>query len=224
MKQQNTYNDSEASVDRRPLQSNDALVSGLKAPDSEAYQKILAELQPGADEYDRLMAEGLNPAKKVSRHSFYWYAAACAILLLIGSATYFALNNDSENSSENLIAKTEVKQNIPERKEKPQEEISVSNEAETIQPATISRTHKKKANKPTVEQAAETADQISVDRRPLTVDQTSVDQNESEASLAPTLIAEIEMRALREEQFQREIIEEIYTNIIELPNKPELTL
>lgn len=194
--------------------------------EEELYQEILAELKPGAEEYEHLMANGQNPACKVSRHSLYKYAA-CIALFLMGTATYFILHNHSENSHENLIAQTEVKTN-PEKElggEKKKEEslntidhsqISIQNPKTEYQKSKRSTVKQNFAEK-TVEQTP--TDQNSVDEIPLTAD-----QSENESELAPTLIAEIEMRVLRKEQFQRELVEEIYTNIIELPNKPELSL
>ena len=66
--------------------------------EEELYQQIMAELEPGAAEYDRLMASGEAPAKKAKVIPLRnrWYAvAACFIgLLIIGTA--YMLHNDSE--------------------------------------------------------------------------------------------------------------------------------
>ena len=65
--------------------------------EEELYQQIMAELEPGAAEYDRMMANGENPASKAKKVPLgrKWYAvAACFIGLLIVGGTYM-LNNDS---------------------------------------------------------------------------------------------------------------------------------
>ena len=66
--------------------------------EEEFYQQIMAELEPGAAEYDRMMANGENPASKAKKVPLgrKWYAvAACFIGLLIIGITY-KLYNDSE--------------------------------------------------------------------------------------------------------------------------------
>lgn len=66
--------------------------------EEELYQQIMAELEPGAAEFDRLMTNGENPASKAKKVPLgrKWYAvAACFIgLLIIGTA--YMLHSDSE--------------------------------------------------------------------------------------------------------------------------------
>lgn len=66
--------------------------------EEELYQQIMAELESGAAEYDRIMASGEAPAKKAKVIPLRkkWYAvAACFIgLLIIGGA--YMLNTGSE--------------------------------------------------------------------------------------------------------------------------------
>lgn len=66
--------------------------------EEELYQQIMAELEPGAAEYDRMMANGENPTSKAKKVPLQrkWYAvAACFIgLLIVGTA--YVLHNDSE--------------------------------------------------------------------------------------------------------------------------------
>ena len=66
--------------------------------EEELYQQIMAELEPGAAEYDRMMVNGENPASKAQKVPLQrkWYAvAACFIgLLIVGTA--YMLHNDSE--------------------------------------------------------------------------------------------------------------------------------
>ena len=66
--------------------------------EEELYQQIMAELEPGAAEFDRMMANGENPASKAKIVPLgrKWYVvAACFIgLLIIGGA--YMLNTGSE--------------------------------------------------------------------------------------------------------------------------------
>ena len=80
--------------------------------DEELYQEIMAELDSGAAEYDRLMASGEAPAKKsapLPSHNkkelgaVKWYAAAAAVTgLLIVSATWFL--GQEENDSRHMAS------------------------------------------------------------------------------------------------------------------------
>lgn len=63
--------------------------------DETLYQEIMASLEPGAAEYDRLMASGEAPAKRKKVSSIVWYAAAAAVVgLLVVTATLFVGNED----------------------------------------------------------------------------------------------------------------------------------
>lgn len=63
--------------------------------DDALYQEIMASLEPGAAEYDRMMASGEAPAKRIRVSSLVWYAAAAAVVgLLVVTATLFVGNED----------------------------------------------------------------------------------------------------------------------------------
>lgn len=63
--------------------------------DDALYQEIMASLEPGAAEYDRMMASGEAPAKRKRVSSIVWYAAAAAVVgLLVVTATLFVGNED----------------------------------------------------------------------------------------------------------------------------------
>lgn len=63
--------------------------------DDALYQEIMASLEPGAAEYDRMMASGEAPAKRKRVSSLVWYAAAAAVIgLLVVTATLFVGNED----------------------------------------------------------------------------------------------------------------------------------
>ena len=64
--------------------------------DEGLYQEIMAELDKGAAEYDRLMACGNAPAKRKKATAMKWYAAAAAVVgLLIISTTLFVRHQDN---------------------------------------------------------------------------------------------------------------------------------
>ena len=63
--------------------------------DDALYQEIMTSLEPGAAEYDRMMASGEAPAKRKRVSSLVWYAAAAAVVgLLVVTATLFVGNGD----------------------------------------------------------------------------------------------------------------------------------
>ena len=63
--------------------------------DDALYQEFMASLEPGAAEYDRMMASGEAPAKRKRVSSLVWYAAAAAVVgLLVVTATMFVGNED----------------------------------------------------------------------------------------------------------------------------------
>ena len=63
--------------------------------DDALYQEIMTSLEPGAAEYDRMMASGEAPAKRTRISSLVWYAAAAAVVgLLVVTATLFVGNED----------------------------------------------------------------------------------------------------------------------------------
>ena len=64
--------------------------------DDALYQEIMASLEPGAAEYDRMMASGEAPAKRKRVSSLVWYAAAAAVVgLLVVTATLFVGKEDA---------------------------------------------------------------------------------------------------------------------------------
>ena len=64
--------------------------------DDALYQEIMASLEPGAAEYDRMMASGEAPAKRKRVSSLVWYAAAAAVVgLLFVTATLFVGKEDA---------------------------------------------------------------------------------------------------------------------------------
>jgi len=72
--------------------------------DDALYQEIMASLEPGAAEYDRMMASGEAPAKRKRVSSLVWYAAAAAVVgLLVVTATLFVGNEDVDQNIASTI-------------------------------------------------------------------------------------------------------------------------
>lgn len=110
--------------------------------EEEIYQQIMAELEPGAAEYDRMMANGENPASKAKRVPLgkKWYAvAACFIGLLIVGGTYM-LNNDSEEQM------AEVKPTVVPKNIEPMTAHAVDNNIGTTSFVKAPETPKRKAS------------------------------------------------------------------------------
>ena len=111
--------------------------------EEELYQQIMAELEPGAAEYDRLMANGENPASKVKKVPLgrKWYAvAACFIgLLIIGTA--YMLHNDSEEQM------AEVKTTVVPKNIEPMTAHAVDNNIGSVSFVKSHETPKRKALK-----------------------------------------------------------------------------
>lgn len=89
--------------------------------DDSLYQEIMASLEPGAAEYDRMMASGEAPAKRKRVSSLVWYAAAAAVIGLVVISTKFFVNN--ENDGQNIASTDTI---IPKEKH-----ISVKQKVET---------------------------------------------------------------------------------------------
>lgn len=78
--------------------------------DEELYQEIMAELDSGAAEYDRLMTSGEAPAKRKRAATVKWYAAAAAVAgLLIVSTIMFVGQQDTTKQTANTTPASEVR-------------------------------------------------------------------------------------------------------------------
>lgn len=78
--------------------------------DDALYQEIMASLEPGAAEYDRMMTSGEAPAKRKKVSSIVWYAAAAAAVgLLVVTATLFVGNEDGGQHIASAIPTSEGK-------------------------------------------------------------------------------------------------------------------
>lgn len=78
--------------------------------DEELYREIMAELDKGAAEYDRMMASGEAPAKRQKTATIKWYAAAAAVAgLLIVSTIMFVGQQDTTKQTASTEPASEVR-------------------------------------------------------------------------------------------------------------------
>ena len=78
--------------------------------DEELYREIMAELDKGAAEYDRMMANGEAPAKRRKATTMKWYAAAAAVAgLLIVSTMMFVGQQDTTKQTASTEPASEVR-------------------------------------------------------------------------------------------------------------------
>lgn len=190
--------------------------------DEALYQQMLAELAPGAEEYDKLISEGKHPAAKVHRTiPYYKYAAAaCVLFAVVGGTWFWQTRNEAEPQTQ-LVAKIEDEHQDPSNeyyKVQVQEEplsTSPTMLADTLKQVIRGRHHVPQT--PTVTQTALLAEDTS---------RTSIDASKKELYYA--LLAEVEARETQIEQQKQEalraLINELIYNIEQQPNRPELSL
>lgn len=186
--------------------------------DDALYQQMLAELAPGAEEYDKLIAEGKHPAAKAHRTiPYYKYIAAACVLFAVVGGTWFWQTRNDVNPQTQLVAKTEE-----EKQEPIIEYYQVQKETEetTTPPDTQKQVRQSRQHASRTLPATQTA-QLADD----TVS-TSADAPDQELYLA--LLAEVEARETQieqqEQQAMRALFDELIYNIEQQPNRPELSL
>lgn len=188
--------------------------------DEELYQQIMAELTPGADEYDRIMSEGKNPAskRKVVMHIYKYVAAASILFAIIGTSLYMMIGDEDQT----LKPVAEVVKPVDAETEKAciYDNTISKVEAETEAPDVADNVIAKSgisASNP-VKTAQDASKNISAD----------VEADEREQEFLYALITEVEGRALEEqaeeERLYRSIVEEVTANMSNESNKPELVL
>ena len=97
--------------------------------DEMLYQEIMAELDKGAAEYDRLMASGDAPAKRKKAAVMKWYAAAASFIGLIILGTIFF--TDDKETGRQQTAST-----VPtyEGRHLAEKEVTEQQTGKTVQP------------------------------------------------------------------------------------------
>ena len=96
--------------------------------DEELYREIMAELDKGAAEYDRMMANGEAPAKRRKATTMKWYAAAAAVAgLLIVSTIMFVGQQDTTKQTASTEPASEVR-HLAEKKSAAQHKENADND------------------------------------------------------------------------------------------------
>ena len=186
-----------------------------KYNDEELFQQIMEELKPGAEEYDRFLAEGKNPAskRKIAVPIYKYVAAACIGFAFVGTSLYM-LTNGKESSQ---LPMDEVTASIVIG-EKETENYTLTNaedESQDIADNSIAKTNKPKTKHK----------RIVRDNQNISND-AEADEREQEFLYA--LITEVENNILteqkEEELLYNSIIDEVTSNISNESKKPELNL
>lgn len=193
--------------------------------DEVLYQQIMAELKPGADEYDRLMFEGEAPVSKVEHnvgkskvvpmrkaHSYiYKYVAAASILFaIIGTSLYMIIGYEDN-----------IQPSIAQRGRA----IRIDSIAT---PCTTSPLGGMGTDNVIAKSSGSIANPVKTAKEIIKNDSADAENDEQEQEFLYALITEVESRALTEQEEEdmlyRSIIEEITANMSNKSNIPELIL
>lgn len=183
-----------------------------KYNDEELFQQIMEELKPGAEEYDRFLAEGKNPAskRKIAAPIYKYVAAACIGVAFIGTSLYMLTNG--EESSQQPVAEVTKPITIEEN------HTFTNTEAETT---TAALNSSGKASNPKMKRVK--TDEDTTKNIP-----SDAEADEREQEFLYALITEVENNVLteqkEEELLYNSIIDEVTTNISNVTKKPELNL
>lgn len=191
--------------------------------DEALYRQILAELAPGAEEYDRVVEQGLHPAAKRHRIIPYnkYVAAACVLFAFVGGA-WFMQEGGKNDQQTQPVSHLEIKKQQPIDKpsrllaaEEVQQEKSPAAPSHNQRP--ISQSSKNMSYSLTVTQIAPAAE-----------DSLNTSDNTPDEELYFAILGEIENRVAseqkREEFLHQALIDELTNIIIENPEGPQLTL
>lgn len=187
--------------------------------DEQLYQQILAELKPGADEYDRIMAQGKQPARK--RWAPYRYAAAACLLVAAAGLTISLLKNAPAETPAPTVAEVEV----THQTEKPQAAEPPRSSEEAI--AEAPRAKRVTQRQPTALPAQATP-QTSVSEEDTVPKAAPQEADDSDQELILGILAQVEAQAIHEERGEemlyQTILNEISDKIINPHTQSELSL
>ena len=187
--------------------------------DEQLYRQILAELKPGADEYDRIIAQGKQPARR--RLAAYRYAAAACLLMAVAGLSVYLQTNDPAESPAPAVAEMEV----THQTEKPQVSEPSPSPEEAI--AEAPRAKRAAQRQPTV-LPAQAAPQTSVSEEDTVPKATPQEADDSDQELILGILAPVEAQAIHEEREEemlyRTILNEISDKIINSHTLSELSL
>ena len=187
--------------------------------DEQLYQQILAELKPGADEYDRIMAQGKQPARR--RFAACRYAAAACLLVAVAGLSVYLQKNVPAESPAPAVAEMEV----THQTEKPQVSEPSPSPKEAI--AEAPRAKRAAQRQPTVLPAQATP-QTSVSEEDSVPKAAPQEADDSDQELILGILAQVEAQAIHEERGEemlyQTILNEISDKIINTHTQSELSL
>ncbi len=191
--------------------------------DEVLYRQMLAELSPGAEEYDRIVEQGLHPAAKPHRTiPYYKYAAAACVLIAFVGGTWFLQERNRNEQQAQPVSHLDNKMQRPT--DRPDRLLAAEEVGQEKRPATSSRSQqpicqrrKKASSSPPATPTAPTAK-----------DSLNTSDNTPDEELYFAILSEIENRVVsehkREEFLHQALIDELTNIIIENPEGPQLTL
>lgn len=190
--------------------------------DDALYQQMLAELAPGAEEYNKIVARGKHPASKKRRIiPYYIYVeAACVLFAMIGTP-WLLMDKTEDELQTKQVAQIDTMKPEP------------TNAHERLLAEDISQPDK--ASLPSCSQAKVHQRRKRVSRHlPVMQTVSPTENSENNANAAPdqelylALLAEVEAREIQieqqEQQSMRNLFDELIDNIEQQPNRPELIL
>lgn len=187
--------------------------------DEQLYQQILAELKPGADEYDRIMAQGKQPARR--RPAPYRYAAAACLLVAAAGLTIGLLKNAPAETPASTVAEVEV----THQTEKPQVAESPRSSEEAI--AEAPRAERAAQGQATTRPASATP-HTGASEEDTAPEAAPQEADNSDQELILGILAQVEAQAIHEEREEemlyQTILNEISDNIINPHTQSERSL
>lgn len=190
--------------------------------DEALYQQMLAELAPGAEEYNKIVARGKHPASKKRRIiPYYIYVEAACVLFAVVGGTWYMLQERKDEPQPQQVA------HIDEKKQEPTDITVQLLAAEVQQQEEVSapssrrpKVHKRRKHVSRPRRASQSE---------LTAEESfDVSANMPDQELYLALLAEVEAREIQieqqEQQSMRNLFDELIDNIEQQPNRPELIL
>lgn len=187
--------------------------------DEQLYQQILAELKPDADEYDRIMAQGKQPARR--RPAPYRYAAAAGLLVAAAGLTISLLKNAPAETPASTVAEAEV----AHQTEKPQTAEPPRSSEEAIAEAT--RAERAAQGQATARPTSATP-HTGASEEDTAPEAAPQEADNSDQELILDILAQVEAQAIHEEREEemlyQTILNEISDNIINPHTQSERSL
>lgn len=187
--------------------------------DEQLYQQILAELKPGADEYDRIMAQGKQPARR--RFAACRYAAAACLLVAVAGLSVYLQKNVPAESPAPAVAETEVAHQTeePQAAEPPRS----SEEAITEAPRA-----KRVAQRQATALPASATPHTGASEEDTAPEAAPQEADNSDQEIILGILAQVEAQAIHEEREEemlyQTILNEISDNIINPHTQSERSL